>query len=134
MQDAKRSVVISGEEWRQHRDQASAMNTKIEEIDSTIRSYVEYLSNLTVLPRIATSIESLEKGLLTQNETILRQNDKLLIPASHANKIFTMVTLFAVALLGAVLLLVLIRETDKEIRFGGVNGLHITGNTSGDKE
>jgi len=107
----------------EHFKRAQGAMTQVNELHGAIQLYVP---NLIKLSSINSTLQNMEKA-------ILRQNSELLTPATTAEKMPTKVTvlmlgaLFAVIVfLGSALMLVLLRESNKEFRVGGENGVSIT--------
>lgn len=105
----------------------------IEEVAELHNAITAYVPNLSQLGSIASTLRNME-------EAVLKQNSDLILPATTAEKMPTKIAIVMLGIcftmlliLGSALILVLIRDSNKNLSIGGKDGLHITDNRPSSK-
>lgn len=115
----------------EHLERARDAMEKVTELHSAITTYVPQLRELT---SIASTLQNMERA-------VMKQNSDLILPATTAEKMPTKIAIVMLGIcftmliiLGSALILVLIRDSKKNLSIGGKDGLNITNNETATTE
>lgn len=115
----------------EHLERARDAMEKVTELHSAITTYVPQLRELT---SIASTLQNMERA-------VMKQNSDLILPATTAEKMPTKIAIVMLGIcftmliiLGSALILVLIRDSKKNLSIGGKDGLNITNNEAATTE
>ena len=101
---AMKSFCPIGDEWAEHREDSIDAMRKVTEMHGTITVMAGHTSHLSKLDSIANTLERLE--------------DSLVGPATGKKQVSLVSHLITIFMLGAVILVVLLKGSDKEVSVG----------------
>lgn len=113
-------------EWRDHREEGMTAIRQVGDIHSSFKALAPNLSYLAQLPLITQAIQNLQVGQAGQISRLVDQagdGEKL---RSRAVERMLFIGLVVIMFFGLCLLLVLVRETDKDVK-ATKEGISITG-------
>lgn len=118
-------------EWALHREEAKIAMKRIESLQSDMSTIQQNVTHLPKLTEISQTLLVMKEGIVSQNANLIGQNSQLIAPGTKAQNMLSNIVIFILLVLGAAVLIILIRDSRKDLSIGGEKGIHITENDRG---
>lgn len=121
------------EEWTEHRKESKEATAKIAEVHNTVTAIAPQAIHLAQLPTIAGSLKALETSSAAHINSLIGQANSNEVSKTKLIEKMMMICLTTVIFLGVLLIVMLLRESNKNFNLG-TTGVSLTSPESDNKK
>lgn len=118
------------DDWTEHRREAKEAMRKVDMIQSSMSSIAPNIAHLGQLPLIASTLASIDRGHASQIQQLITQTGAAGKSSSRIVEKMLLVCSLVVLFLGVALVVLFIRDSNKDVRVGK-DGMQITTSSGG---